>query len=163
MPFTALQLILEQQIATSSMVTGLVMPFTALQLEALQELGKTLKFRYRTSHAVYGIATQSLPQHRELQDQSCRLRHCNSKVLMYFLQRHYQLQDQSCRLRHCNASTHGILASSKTCYRTSHAVYGIAKLNIDDKSPCGADPRGLSYTRFHGNFAMMECAHPAIL
>ena len=49
------------------------------------------------------------------------------------------------------------------CYRTSHAVYGIAKLNIDDKSPCGADPRGLSYTRFHGNFAMMECAHPAIL
>ena len=48
-------------------------------------------------------------------------------------------------------------------YRTSHAVYGIAKLNIDDKSPCGADPRGLSYTRFHGNFAMMECAHPAIL
>ena len=58
MPFTALQLKLSSANRFySTWVTGLVMPFTALQqpLDLLRQ--KAGQSSYRTSHAVYGIAT----------------------------------------------------------------------------------------------------------
>ena len=41
-------------------VTGLALPFTALQPTGRRKLNKSITTRYRTSLAVYGIAT-SIP------------------------------------------------------------------------------------------------------
>ena len=136
-------------------VTGPVMPFTALQQLFLRGLAESAELGYRTSHAVYGIATMHyllcsfhvfwlqdqscrlrhcnirkildcISSQFRLQDQSCRLRHCNINGFLHFQTTLCRLQDQSCRLRHCNSQPFKTLASAVLCYRTSHAVYGIA-------------------------------------